>query len=230
MELQAKVYTRTNDNGTHYARVIVPKQLRVFVSRPALWRSLSTKSDKEALVAGTLVAAGSQLVFQELSDTHLEASVITVAAEIASKDIDIAGAFDTVNNEELEIVTASLKKSFGIKNGRSGNGGTKSARRKRKSKTKSEPRPVEKQSREKTSSKLEPLTDSEVAHYLERRPHGIYRFRFWIPRSLQKLCGQREVRKTLKTSDLDEAVTKAKPILEGVHRMISEVAVNDCIA
>ena len=49
-ELQARVYTRTNENGIHYVRVITPKQLRVFLSKPALWRSLATKNNKEAVI------------------------------------------------------------------------------------------------------------------------------------------------------------------------------------
>lgn len=67
-ELRVRVYTRTNEIGIHYARIITPQQLRSFVSKPALWRSLVTKNNREAVIAGTLVAASSQLVFQEVSD------------------------------------------------------------------------------------------------------------------------------------------------------------------
>lgn len=125
MKLQAKVYTRTNDNGIHYARIIAPKQLRAFVSKPALWRSLATKNNEEAVIAVTLVAASSQLVFQEVSDQYADAAVVKVAAEIVSKEIDLAKFLDKIDNEDLAIMVASLKKSLGLKNGGAGGGNPK---------------------------------------------------------------------------------------------------------
>ena len=51
MELNARIYSRTSDNGTLYARIIVPKELRPFLLKPALWRSLATADEKEARAA-----------------------------------------------------------------------------------------------------------------------------------------------------------------------------------
>lgn len=222
MELQAKVYTRTKDNGGHYARIITPKDLRAFVSKPALWRTLATKNNKEAIIAGTLVAAAAQLVFQEVSDEYADAAVVKVTAEIASKDIDLAKFLDKIDSEDLAIMVASLKKSLGLKNGGTGGdeGGGK-VNSKKGGKSASERKST--QGAQKSVSIRRQLSDREVAHYLERRPHGIYRFRFWIPRSLQRTFGQREVRKTLKTAERVEAIAIARPLLESVYRRVGEL-------
>ena len=74
------------------------------------------------------------------------------------------------------------------------------------------------------------FTDVEVAHYWEKRPHGIYRFRFWVSRSMQKMFGQREVRQTLKTPDHDKAIVKTRPILEGVSYRVAELDWVGCVA
>lgn len=57
-----------------------------------------------------------------------------------------------------------------------------------------------------------PPADDEVLRYIERQSHGRYRFRYWIPRRLQELIDQREVRRTLGTKDREEAIKAARPI------------------
>lgn len=155
------------------------------------------------------------------------AAVVKVAAEIVSKDIDLAKFLDKIDNEDLDFMVASLKKSLGLKNGGSGgdDGGSNVISKKN---GKSAPERKSAQSAHKSVSNRRQLSDSEIARYLERRPHGVYRFRFWVPRPLQKLFGQCEVRQTLRTADRDEALVKARPILEGVHRRLGESTAAGC--
>jgi hypothetical protein len=233
MEITTKLYTRTNDTGTHYARIIVPKALRAFVAKPAVWRSLSTKDVAEAVIFGTVVAVGTQMVFQEVSDAYAESAVVVVDAEIVTTKIDIEAELKKVNQDELMIVTKSLKKSLGITIGEdddaSSGGNTggaksdKSAVVKKKSKTGTAGEKSGEAKLEAVEPLLvdqaepEPLNDEEVENYIERRPHGVYRFRFWVPRPLQALFGQREVRGTLGTADRSEAIEKARPLLLDVR-------------
>lgn len=155
---------------------------------------------------------------------YADAAVVKVTAEIVSKDVDRGQFLDKIDSEDLAIMVASLRKSLGLKNGRSGGDdcGNK-ALSKKNGRSASEYKSIH--GTHTSVSNRRQLSDSEIARYLERRPHGVYRFRFWVPRSLQKLFGQSEVRKTLKTKDLDEAVSKTRPILEGVYQRIAELSV-----
>ncbi len=238
MEIKSKVYTRKNDSGTHYARIIVPKELRVFVQnqKPAMWRSLSTKVDKEAISAGTLVAAATQLVLQDVSDEYTDAAVVTVEAEILEKKLDLARELETINQDELAIAVASLKKSLGIlKVDGTGNtpgssdGGSAPNTGESSNKTSKKTADAANKDAAKfdacdalSSDQSEPtasLSDS-VARYIEKRPHGVYRFRYWIEKKLQKKIGQREIRQTLKTRDRGEAIRRARVILLEVQQKL----------
>jgi hypothetical protein len=238
MEITTKLYTRTNDNGTHYARIIVPKALRAFVARPVLWRSLSTKVDAEAVVTGAVVAVGTRNVFQELSNAYAESAVVVLEAEIVSTTLDLDALLKNINQDELRLVTESLKKSLGITvgvdvdgAGSGGNtGGNAKSAEKRTSKKKSKTDTAGEKNWENENDASVPLLtaqvgpgaleDEDVARYIELRPHGIFRFRYWVPRSLQKAFGQREVRGTLGTVDRSEAVEKAKPLLLEVRHQL----------
>jgi len=115
MELNARIYSRTSDNGTHYTRIIVPKELRPFVMKPGVWRSLATKDEGEARVAGILVAVGTQQVLQEVANDYAESAPVTVAIEIVNQPIDLTEESDTVDPEDLALIVASLRHSFGLK-------------------------------------------------------------------------------------------------------------------
>lgn len=242
MEIKSKFYTRTNDTGTHYARIIVPKALRAFVAKPAVWRSLSTKDASEAVISGIVVAVGTHMVFQELSDSFAESAAVLIDAEIGTTKIDIALEKGKVNKDELLNVTQSLKKSLGIKvdngvDGKSGGGGNDGGSRtegsvvvKKKSKTGtlgvefSESQFEAGESLFVDQDEPEPPKDDEVENYLERRPHGVYRFRYWVPRPLQIAFGQREVRGTLKTTNRREAIEKARPLLVDTKRRMRQLS------
>lgn len=235
MELKSKVYTRTNDSGTHYARIIVAKELRPFVKKNAMWRSLSTKDEKAAITAGILVAAGTQLVLQDVSDQYTDAAVVKVEAEIVSKKLDLAKELDRINNEDLDVVVASLRKSLGLPDNKNDQDGDSDADSSSKSSSSSKTAKSEsKSSKKDDSAKFEETDAIELAlggqkifgqhrstkaeSYIEKRPHGVFRFRYWIPSGVQKLFGQREVRQTLKTSNRAEAIRRAQPLVDAVTK------------
>jgi hypothetical protein len=114
MELHARIYTRTSDNGTHYARIIVPKELRPFLLKPALWRSLATTDEKEARAAGILVAVGTRQVLQDVADAYVESAQVAVAVEIANQPLDLTLENETLDPEDLELIIVSLRHSFGL--------------------------------------------------------------------------------------------------------------------
>lgn len=237
MELKSKVYTRTNDSGTHYARIIVSKELRGFVLKSALWRSLSTKDAKEAIVAGTLVAVGTQLVLQDVSDQYTDAAVVKVEAEIVAKKLDLAQELEKVVSEDLAIVVASLRKSLGLpdvkKNQDGDSGGDSGSKVSKPEKT---AKVSEKTDKKGLVTKLEQTDNLELvldgqtlfgqrrstnaADYVEKRPHGVFRFRYWIPKRVQGFFGQREFRQTLKTADRTEAIHRAQPLVDAVTQKL----------
>lgn len=239
MEITTKLYTRTNDNGTHYARILVPKALKNFVAKSGVWRSLSTKVDAEAVVTGGVVAVGTRNVFQELSNAYAESAVVVLDAEIVSTKLNLDALLKDINQDELRLVTESLKKSLGItvgvdvdgagSGGNTGGNAKSDGKRTSKKKTKSDTA-GEKNCKKENDASVPLLTaqvgpgtleDEDVAHYIELRPHGVFRFRYWVPRSLQKAFGQREVRGTLGTVDRSEAIERAKPLLFEVrHKLL----------
>ncbi len=214
MELQAKVYTRTNDSGTYYARIVVPKALRLFVAKPALWRSLSTKDDKEAVEAGSIVAASTQLVLQEVSDVNAEAAVVTVATELVGSNFDLGKALEKISQEDIALVAQSLREKFGITNNDADKpkGGIN-----KKTGDAGEEIKME-------QSDAAQLNAVDVAQYIEKRPYGVYRFRYWIPNKLQEIFGQREVRKTLKTGNKKEAICRARPLLTELIQQLQQLS------
>lgn len=228
MGLQAKVYTRTNDSGTHYARIVVPKALRLFVKKPALWKSLSTKDDKEATKAGSIVAASTQLVLQEVSDANAEAVVVTVETELVGNKFDLGKALDKIPQEDILLVAQSLREKLGINtgDGEKPGGGTKAVGGK---KTEAKSTVSKKTSAGKNEvsepTKMEQcstdaVNEADVARYIEKRPHGVFRFRYWISKKLQSKFGKREVRQTLHTRDRDVAIRRAQPILVELKRRL----------
>ena len=115
MELHARIYSRVSNNGTHYARVIVPKELRPFVLKPGVWRSLATKDEAEARAAGILVAVGMRQVLQEVANIYVESAQVAATVKIIDQPIDLTQESETVDPEDLELIIASLRHSFGLK-------------------------------------------------------------------------------------------------------------------
>jgi hypothetical protein len=243
MKIKAKIYTRKNDSGTHYARIILPKELRAFVSKTAVWRSLSTKDVEEAYKAGVVTAVATRLVSQEVCDSFLkdENAVITVDAELVGEKVDLDKITGEVAHENLMAMAESLRASFGISSKSTGSSGKPSgggsntrAPSKRAGSSNASKKAHKKSAAGKpipsTQTDLMPPSDDEVRKYIKKRTHGLYRFRYWIPRRLQKLIGQREVRRSLRTGNREEAIVIARPILMELQEMLAMDQGSDCSA
>lgn len=248
MNIKAKVYTRTNDSGTHYARVILPRELRAFVAKPAVWRSLSTKDDAEASKAGVVTATATRQVFQEVCDAHLknehenEKAVVVVDAEIVGKKIDMEAIKGEVEPGELMAMADSLRSSFGIPfkgTGASEEKPSGGSTNKPTTFSRTRGRKADKETKEKCATGEPPLViqsepaptiSSDMEEYIECRPHGVFRFRYWIPRPLQNLIGQREIRRTLKTKDRTEAIAKAVPMFIELREQLQRLQGANCSA
>lgn len=112
-ELTAKFYTRTNDTGVQYLRIVVPKELRTFVSKAAMWRSLSTKVMKEAQPKALAIALATQRLLREVSDEHVEAAVVKMNIDIGIKKV--AEALEKVPQDAVEEMLPPLRKALGMK-------------------------------------------------------------------------------------------------------------------
>ncbi len=243
MNIKAKIYTRKNDSGTHYARIILPKELRAFTTKAAVWRSLSTKDDTEARKVGVVTAVATRLVFQEVCDSFLknEKVAVIVDTDLVGKKIDAETIAGDVALKDLLPITESLRTSFGISTKGTGSSGKPSGGGSNAPASSHKPRscnPVKVANKKSAAGKPtpsvqnEPATpsDEEVSRYIEKRPHGSYRFRYWIPRSLQKMMGQREVRRTLGTKNRTEAIQAAKPLFLELREMLLQYQGGNCSA
>lgn len=241
MDIKGKLYTRTNGTGVHYARIILPKELRAFMAKVAIWRSLMTKDDAEARHAGIATALASRTVFQEAADSFLvdDASVIVIVeTEIVGEKLDLDAVKNTLCGEETERVAASLRQAFGLTSTEPPVGNSPGSNGSPTDSTSGSTRAV-KPSKKKTAAgeastedQIEPapqLSD-DVAEYIELRPHGYYRFRYWIPRSLHGVLGQREVRCTLKTKDRAVAIEKARPMFLELRQKLQRLGGATCSA
>jgi hypothetical protein len=243
MNIQSKIYTRKNDSGTHYARIILAKELRAFAIKAAVWRSLSTKDDTEARKAGVVTTVAARLVFQEMCDSCIkdEKAVVVVDTELVGKKIDLDAVAGEVVAESLLPIVESLRASFGIStkgtgpSGKSSGGGSNTPVSSNKSRSSKAGKVANKKSAtgKPTSSipaKPVPPSDDEVLRYIEKRPHGCYRFRYWIPRPLQKMIGQREIRRTLETKDRAVAIQAARPIFMELREVLLRYQNTNCSA
>jgi len=112
-KLKAKFYTRINENsGVIYLRVVVPKELRVFVSKNAFWRSLSTNKVKEAQHKALVLSLVAQRIFQELSDRYVESAVVTMDIDIGVDDLD--GAVESIPVQAIDAAVGPLQKTLGL--------------------------------------------------------------------------------------------------------------------
>ena len=231
MNITGKCYTRTNDSGTHYARIILPKELRAFVAKAAIWRSLATKDGAEARDVGIVTAIASRTVFQEAAETFLTGATVVVDTEIVGEKIDLNAVVNTASEKEMAHVAELLRKSFGITSTEPPTGNSTDSSGSSKESASGSTRAV-KPSKKKTAAgeastddqnEASPNNGDKVANYIERRPHGYYRLRFWIPRSLHGVLGQREVRMTLGTRDRHEAILKATPMVRDLRKQLQKL-------
>ncbi len=234
MDIKGKIYTRTNDSGTHYARIILPKELRAFVAKAAIWRSLATKEDAKARDAGIVTAIASRTVFQEAAEAFLHGATVIVDAEIVGEKRDLDTVGDKVSGEETTQVAESLRIAFGITSGAPPAGNSTGSSGSSDESASGSTRTV-KSSKKKTAagqglpdiqSAISPKIDDEVAHYIEKRPHGYYRLRFWIPRPLHGVAGQREFRVSLGTKEREAAIKKASPMVKDLRERIDRLRVD----
>ena len=231
MNIKGKCYTRTNDSGTHYARIILPKELRAFVAKAAIWRSLATKDDAEARDVGIVTAVASRTVFQEAAETFLTGATVVVDTEVVGEKVDLDAVVNTASEDEMARVIESLKQSFGLISAEPPAGNSTGSNGSSKESTSGSSRAV-KSSKKKSAavqefseaqSAISQKIDDAVAHYIEQRPHGYYRLRYWIPRSLHGVLGQREVRCTLKTKDREMAILKASPMVREIRQKLQRL-------
>lgn len=231
MDIRGKIYTRTNGAGVHYARIILPKQLRMFVTKAAIWRSLATKEDAEAKDAGIITAIASRTVFQEAADKFLKEVTVVVDAEIVGEKRDLDTVGDKVSGEETTRVAESLRIAFGITGGTPPAGNSTGSSGSSDESASGSTRAV-KSSKKRTAAGVEssdiqsaisPKIDNEVAHYIEKRPHGYYRLRYWIPRPLHSVVGQREFRVSLGTKEREAAIMKASPMVKDLREKIDRL-------
>ena len=231
MDIKGKLYTRTNGSGVHYARIILPKELRAFMAKAAIWRSLATKEDTEARHAGIVTALASRTVFQEVAVTLLDNATVVIDTDIVGEKIDLDAIVNTINGEETERVAASLRQAFGLTSTEPPVGNSQGSNGSPTDSTSGSTRAV-KPSKKKTAAgeastedqiEAAPQLSDDVAEYIELRPHGYYRLRFWIPRSLHGVLGQREVRCTLKTKDRREAIFKATPLVRELRQKLQRL-------
>ena len=231
MDIKGKLYTRTNGSGVHYARIILPKELRACVARAAIWRSLATKDDAEARDVGIVTALASRTVFQDAAETFLTGAMVVVDTEIVGEKIDLNAVVNTASEDEMARVIGSLKQSFGLTSAEPPAGNSTDSSGSPKESASGSSRAV-KSSKKKSAavqefseaqSAISQKIDDAVAHYIELRPHGYYRLRYWIPRSLHGVLGQREVRRTLRTKDRQEAILKASPMVREIRQKLQRL-------
>ncbi len=241
MDIKGKVYTRTNGSGVHYARIILPKELRPFVAKAAIWRSLATKDGAEARDVGIVTALASWTVFQEAADRFLvdEASVrVIVETEIVGEKVELDVVTAKINEEEMRRVKESLRQSFGLTGTEPPVGNSTDSNGSPANST-SERTRVVKPSKKKTAAgeastddqnEASPNNGDKVANYIELRPHGYYRLRYWIPRKLHGVVGKKEFRVTLGTKDQTVAIEKAVPIIKELRQKLHGLVGASCSA
>jgi hypothetical protein len=216
--------------------VILPKELRPLTAKPAVWRSLSTKDNVEAKKAGTVTAVAARMVFQQAADNFLENNAkVVVDAAILGDKLDLDAIADKFQNAEVMKMADSLRQSFGIaaptrpEGNSSGSNGSSQGSTPAKTPT---VKTAKKKSAPGQTSSVQTeaarTANADVEHYLEKRPHGYYRLRFWIPRPLHAVAGQREVRLTLGTKDRDPAIIKAQPMVRDIQKNIDRLCHKTC--
>ena len=108
----ARIYMKASQEAVEYVRIIAPIELRPFLTRNAIWRSLKTADLNEALEAAAIIAAAFHEVMQEIAYVELgeSAPIITLSAEIQAENF--MELIEKVNREDIDLVKADLEISF----------------------------------------------------------------------------------------------------------------------
>ena len=112
-EITAKFYTRMNGSEVYYLRIVIPKELRVFVVKPAMWRSLSTKDVKEAQNKALALSLATQRLLQEIADEFLEARTVEMNIDVGVSDL--ATALEAIETDDVEASMPAMRKALGMK-------------------------------------------------------------------------------------------------------------------
>jgi len=111
-QLTARLYMKPSAEAVEYLRLIVPKELRGLVKKPALWRSLKTSDKAEALASAAPVAVAFHEFMQELVTEHLgdNAPEVNLSTEIKAENfVDL---MEKADSEDISVIKADLRKSF----------------------------------------------------------------------------------------------------------------------
>ena len=111
-QLTARLYMKPSAEAVEYLRLIVPKELRGLIEKPALWRSLKTSNRAEALAAAAPVAVAFHEFMQEITTEHLgdNAPEVNLSTEIeADNFVDL---MEKADREDINVMKIDLRKSF----------------------------------------------------------------------------------------------------------------------
>lgn len=113
MEIKGRVYAKKAKNGTYYARIILPKELRAVSGKAALWRSTGSGQVQEAKHSIAAYSVASQLVFQKLADKFLDGTEVKVTAEFNKKAVFNAVPYlDDHDQKTIDAARESLEKTL----------------------------------------------------------------------------------------------------------------------
>jgi len=113
MKIKGRVYAKKAKNGTYYARIILPNELRAVSGKSALWRSTGSGQVQEAKRSIAAFSAAAQLIFQELADKYLDGSEVSISAEFNRKTVfNVTPHLDAIDQEAIEHARKSLEKSL----------------------------------------------------------------------------------------------------------------------
>jgi len=110
--ISARIYMKASQDAIEYVRIIAPTELRPFLTRNAIWRSLKTTDLREALESAAIIAAAFQDVMQEIAYIELgeTAPIVTLSAEIQAENF--MELIEKANREDIDLAKADLKISF----------------------------------------------------------------------------------------------------------------------
>ncbi len=108
----ARIYMKASQEAIEYVRIIAPTELRPFLTRNAVWRSLKTADLNEALEAAAIIAAAFHEVMQEIAYVELgeSAPIVTLSAEIQAENF--MELIEKANREDIDLIKADLEISF----------------------------------------------------------------------------------------------------------------------
>ena len=110
--IRARIYMKASQDAIEYVRIIAPTELRPFLTRNAIWRSLNTSDLYEALESAAIIAAAFHEVMQEIAYIELgeSAPIVTLSAEIQTENF--IELIEKANREDIDLAKADLKISF----------------------------------------------------------------------------------------------------------------------